>query len=181
MPGPRPRHVTLAREVQDKLHAVCRAATSSQREALRARIVLLAAQGCDNAQIGRRVGVTVSTVRKWRGRFVTSGARGLRDRPRSGRPCRFDAVTRSQIISLACRPVPEEMCRSHWTHEDLRRALLAGGFAASISISTVSRVVNEVDLRPQRFRMWLHSPDPLFRPKSLPLDRQGVSPADWNR
>jgi hypothetical protein len=29
---------------------------------------LLAAQGCDNAQIGRRVGVTVSTVRKWRGR-----------------------------------------------------------------------------------------------------------------
>src|SRR5256885_13129870 len=75
MPGPRPVVVTLAREVRQKLEAVCRGTTHAQREVLRARIVLLAADGHTNAAIGARLAVTVSTVRKWSGRFWRQGWR----------------------------------------------------------------------------------------------------------
>jgi transposase len=133
MPGPRPVAVTLAREVRQKLEAVCRGTTHAQREVLRARIVLLAADGHTNAAIGRRLAVTVSTIRKWRGRFWRQGMSGLRDGVRSGRPCRFDSLTRSELISLSCRPVPQEPCRSQWTRDELREALVAGSVAPTRS------------------------------------------------
>jgi transposase len=157
--------VTLAREVREKLKSVCRAATKAQREVLRARIVLLSAEGRSNAEIARQLGVVVSTVRKWRVRFTGRGLAGLRDGARRGRPCRFDAVARSALISLACRPVPEDLCRSQWTHEELREAMIETGLVGCMSTSTIGRLLADVDLRPQRFRMWVHSPDPQFRPK----------------
>ena len=165
MPGPRSCTVTLAREVREKLEAVCRAARSPQREVLRARIVLLASQGASNATICRQLRVVSATVCKWRQRFARQGLAGLLDRQRSGRPCRFDAITRSELISLACRPVPAELCRNHWTHGELRSALLGAGAIDAMSVASVARLLGEVDLRPQRFKMWIHSPDPLFRPK----------------
>ena len=119
MTGPCPATVTLAREVRQRLERVCRRVTCAQREVLRARIVLLAADGHTNAEIGTRLAVTVFTVRKWRGRFSQRGICGLLDHPRRGRPCRFDSVTRSELISLACRPVPPEPCRSQSTRDEL--------------------------------------------------------------
>src|SRR5579885_1105893 len=165
MPGPRSCTVTLVQEVREKLEAVCRAAKSPQREVLRARIVLRASHGASNASIARELGVTADTVCKWRRRFARQGLVGLLDRQRSGRHSRFDAITRSELISLACRPVPAELCRNHWTAGELRSALLGAGLIDSISVSSVARLLSEVDLRPQRFKMWIHSPDPLFRPK----------------
>src|SRR2546421_6470414 len=159
MPGPRSCTVTLVQEVREKLEAVCRAAKSPQREVLRARIVLRASHGASNASIGRELGVTADTVCKWRRRIARQGLAGLLDRQRSGRRSRFDAITRSELISLACRPVPAQLCRNHWTAGELRSALLGAGLIDSISVSSVARLLSEVDLRPQRFKMWIHSPD----------------------
>jgi len=169
MPGPRPAIVTLAREVQNELVATVRAGTSPQRAVLRARIVLLAATGWSLAQTSRELRVTVSTVRKWRHRFTKEGLSGLHDLPRSGRPCRFDGLIRSALLGLACQPVPEKHCRTHWTAEELRRELLSTRLVSSISVASVSRLLGEVDLRPYRFRLWVHSPDPLFREKVAEL------------
>jgi transposase-like protein len=60
-----------------------------QREVLRAKIVLAAADGEQNIQIAGRLGVAVNTVSKWRKRFVEEGLGGLPDRKRPGRPRRF--------------------------------------------------------------------------------------------
>lgn len=49
---------------------VCRA---EARLVERARIIVLAAQGPSNAEIGRRVGCHVDTIRQWRWRFVEDG------------------------------------------------------------------------------------------------------------
>jgi transposase len=161
--------VTLAREVRDKLVATVRARPSPQRAVLRARIVLLAAEGWGVAPTSRHLQVTVSTVRKWRGRFATSGLDGLLDRRRSGRPCRFDGLVRSALFSLACRPVPEDLYRNHWTTDELRRELLAADLVSNISVASVARLLADADLRPYRFRMWVHSPDPQFREKVAEL------------
>jgi hypothetical protein len=57
-----------------------------QRVALRARIVLLCAEGISEREVARRVEVHRHTVALWRARFLESGAEGLvRDKPGRGR------------------------------------------------------------------------------------------------
>jgi transposase len=55
----------------------------------RARIVLAAAAGMNNADIAEDLGIALNTVIKWRKRFFEEGMDGLADRKRSGRPRRF--------------------------------------------------------------------------------------------
>ena len=71
---------------ESRLRTVLRCSTAGAGVAQRARIVLLAAEGVSNAEIGRRVGVSRPTVLTWRARYEQSGIVGLGDLDRSGRP-----------------------------------------------------------------------------------------------
>ena len=73
------------------------------RLVIRAKIVRLAAAGLTNAVIAARLGLTVGTVGKWRGRFATDRLDGLTDRPRSGRPPHFTPVQRAEVKAMACQ------------------------------------------------------------------------------
>jgi transposase len=53
---------------------------------MRAKVVLLAAEGMANAEIGERLDVPRQIVSKWRKRFFEERLAGLEDRPRPGRP-----------------------------------------------------------------------------------------------
>ncbi|MHB1535249.1 MAG: helix-turn-helix domain-containing protein [Acidimicrobiales bacterium] len=72
-----------------RLEAVARQQTAERREVLRARVVLGAADGEQNATMAERFGVALNTVIKWRKRFFEEGMDGLGDRKRSGRPRSF--------------------------------------------------------------------------------------------
>lgn len=67
---------------------------------LRARIVLLAARFMSNNEIAKRLGISVDTARKWRGRYAAQGRDGLVDRPRSGRPPTFTPVQVAEVKAL---------------------------------------------------------------------------------
>jgi hypothetical protein len=66
-----------------------RAYTAPYHEVMRAKIVLLAADGLENTVIADRLDVAVQLVSKWRKRFFEEGLDGLKDRPRTGRPPAF--------------------------------------------------------------------------------------------
>jgi DNA-binding CsgD family transcriptional regulator len=69
---------TLARLVRSGL--------TPQRVALRARIILLAADGLSNGEVARRLDINRHTVALWRGRFAEGGPDALlRDRSGRGR------------------------------------------------------------------------------------------------
>jgi predicted ArsR family transcriptional regulator len=89
MPTQSPYRIELAKEQRAILHERARAHTAPYWEVVRARIVLLAAEGASNKQIARRLDTTPQTVCKWRKRFYEEGLSGLEDRPRSGRPPLF--------------------------------------------------------------------------------------------
>ena len=55
-------------------------------DAVRAEIVLLAADGLSNVAIAVRLGVTRVTVATWRKRFAVRRLDGLLDEPRPGAP-----------------------------------------------------------------------------------------------
>lgn len=75
--------------------------SSSQKMALRARIVLACAQpDAVNARVASELGVTAVTVRKWRRRFIETRLDGLADTQRSGRPMADLALTESERDQL---------------------------------------------------------------------------------
>src|SRR5437879_10726000 len=67
--------VVLSEKEQEGLLQITKRHRSEQQVVLRARIVLLAAQGSSNAHIARELGVNVDTVRLWRDRWV--GLQGI--------------------------------------------------------------------------------------------------------
>jgi len=76
----------LTADELDILTGHVRRGKTPQRLALRARIVLLCADGQDNKAVAKRLGVTEETVGKWRARFLRRRLQGLEDEPRSGAP-----------------------------------------------------------------------------------------------
>jgi transposase len=81
--------IELSDEDRRQLESLVRRRTAEQRMVLRARIVLTAADGEENATIASRLVVALNTVIKWRKRFYDEGIDGLVDRKRSGRPRTF--------------------------------------------------------------------------------------------
>jgi transposase len=70
----------------------------------RLHMVLLADRGYGVARIAEIFECSEATVRQWLSRFETGGIAGLRDLPRSGRPCKADAVARELIRQTVERP-----------------------------------------------------------------------------
>lgn len=167
MSGPKAQRLRLAPSVRSELEVLARSSRVEARLVQRAKIVVLAAQGLSNAEIGRRVGCHVDTVRQWRRRFAEDGrVSTLEDRPRSGRPAVVSPATRCDVIKLACdKPANHGVKhRTTWTYESLARVLLQET-AVSLSRSEIGRILRNEDFRPHKVRLWLHSPDPDFRSK----------------
>lgn len=93
MARPYAPEIELSDEERAELERRLRAHTTPQQQAVRARILLLAAEGLPNREIGKRLGLSRNTVELWRSRFARAreGERMqvLEDLPRSGRPRRF--------------------------------------------------------------------------------------------
>src|SRR5215207_5278175 len=85
MPTPFAVPIELSGEERAQLEAWERRRSSAQALALRSRIVLAAADGPNNTEIAARLGIAVSSVRKWRNRFAEYRLDGLTDEPRPGR------------------------------------------------------------------------------------------------
>ncbi len=84
-----PYVITLSAADRVVLEERARAYTAPFAQVVRAKIVLLAADGEPNMKIAERLDVHVDVVSRWRRRYVESGLAGLADRQRSGRPRSF--------------------------------------------------------------------------------------------
>lgn len=133
----------------------------------RAKLILLAEQGESTYGIAREMRITEVTVRKWRKRFEARPKLStLRDAPRDGRPPRFTAEQRAEVVRIACeRPIDCKVkFRDLWTITSLAAAATTA-LGASISRSEVWSILQCHGVRPHRVRGWLHSSDPEFREK----------------
>jgi len=88
MPRLSPYAVELTDEERRVLEARARKYTSSYRDVVRAKIVLLAAAGVANEVIAGRLDLPRQIVSKWRKRFCLFRLPGLAEQPRGGRPAR---------------------------------------------------------------------------------------------
>ena len=153
MRGPKPPMITLSPEERQGLERLVRRHTTAQQVSLRARIVLAAAEGLNNAQIAVQVGVDVDTVRRWRQRWLSLQVVSLEDLPvedrltdvpRPGRPAELTAEQVCQIVALACeapslagRPI------SQWTGREIAEEVRARGIVAQISPRHAARLLKK--------------------------------------
>ena len=94
MPRRSPYTILLNTDEQARLQHMATKYTSPYCEVIRAKIILLAADGLGNDEIGQRLDVPRQIVSKWRKRFFHERLDGLCDRPRSGKPGGFSPQTR---------------------------------------------------------------------------------------
>ena len=106
MRGPKPPTIDLAAVERQELEQLVRRHTTPQQVALRARIVLAAADGANNCQIARHFDVSLDMVRRWRERWLVCQAASLEDLPvaerlsdalRPGTPVR---ITAEQVAKI---------------------------------------------------------------------------------
>ncbi len=86
MPRKSPYVLRLTVEQRHELETRARQYTLPYRDVVRAKIILMAAEGIDNDEIADRLDTRREIVSKWRKRFFEDGLVGLDERPRGGRP-----------------------------------------------------------------------------------------------
>lgn len=162
-----PYVIALSAADRAVLEKRARAYTTPFAVVVRARIVLLAADGESNTAIAERCDVNVGVVSRWRKRFCEEGLDGLEDRPRSGRPRSFPAPVVAEVKAMACQP-PEarDVPLSRWSSAELAGQAVAEGLVTSVSPSTVRRWLHDDAIRPWQHRSWIFPRDPDFAVKA---------------
>jgi hypothetical protein len=89
MPRKCPFEIRLSEEERRVLEQRARKHTFPYRDVMRARMILLAAEGQENKAIAEHLRVPRPKVSKWRKRFFEKRLAGLEDEPRGGRPSVF--------------------------------------------------------------------------------------------
>jgi putative transposase len=151
MRGPKPPAVALTAAERQGVVALAGAPRTPQQVAVRARIVLAAADGANTAEIARRLGIETDTARLWRMRWlglaaVPVGELGvaerLEDAPRPGGPGRITAAQVCRVTALA-REAPAASGRpiSHWSGRELAEEAVQRGIVGRRSPRHAARLL----------------------------------------
>jgi transposase len=160
----------LAEGEREQLERLQRSRRVSVRLAERAAIVLHAAGGLENQQIGALMGISRFKAGRWRDRYAAHGLAGIeKDAPRPGRKRRIDEKQRAAVVGKTLKERPEG--QTHWS-----RSTMAA--ATGLSDSTIGRIWREHGLKPHRVETFKLSNDPKFVEKLRDIIGLYVSPPE---
>src|SRR3954470_1347066 len=151
--GPKPTPITLTDDERAKLTDWARRPTTAQRLALRARIVLAAADGHTNTAIAADLRVTLPTVGKWRQRFLDRRPDGLTHEPRPGPPRTITDARVEEVVTKTLESKPTNA--THWSTRGMARH-------TGLSQTAISRIWRAFGLKPHRAETFKLSADPYF-------------------
>ena len=149
--------ISLSDDERAQLQKFSRGRSTEARLVLRAKIVLLAADGLKNQDIAEQLGVQQRTVGLWRRRFANQGIPGIeKDAPGRGRPPTTPPELVAEIIRITTQEDPPNA--THWSTRDMAKV-------AGVSAATIGRIWKAHGLKPHLFRTFKVSRDPNFAEK----------------
>lgn len=166
---PRLKPLSLTDDERSKLEAWVRRPKTAQRLALRARIVLAAADGRSNTAIAADLGVTLPTVGKWRKRFRDRRLDGLTDDPRPGAPRTITDARVEEVVTKTLESRPADA--THWSTRGMAEAV-------GLSQTAVGRIWRAFGLKPHRHETFKLSTDPYFVEKVRDVVGLYLNPPD---
>lgn len=169
MPTPKAMRVELSEAERSELTARLRRRKVARGDAVRAEIVLLAADGMSNLAIAERLGITRVTVMTWRKRFAERRLDGLLDEPRPGAPRTVSDEKVAEVVTATLETLPTG--RTHWSSRGMAKA-------SGLAPSTVQRIWKAFSLQPHRVETFKLSTDPQFVEKVRDIVGLYLSPPD---
>jgi transposase len=139
---------------------MARSRTEEARLVERAKIILKCLGGERVQKIAKDLHVRPNTVIEWRRRFERHGIKGLKDKPRSGKPVRYDAMFRDEVLKTLELPPPAGQAR--WDGPAVAKHL-------NTSVDAVWRLLRKEGICLSRQRSWCVSTDPEFIPKAADI------------
>jgi transposase len=162
--------ITLTDSERKTLESWSRGRRTQARQVLRARIVLLAAEGKTNETIAAELATSKPTVGRWRTRFAALRVQGIeKDSPRPGRTPAVSAEIVDLIIRKTTQEKPE--AATHWSTRTMAKAV-------GVSKDTVQRVWAAHGLKPHLAKTFKISNDPQFAEKLADVVGLYLSPPE---
>ena len=160
-----PYVIKLSAADRAELERRSRTYTARYTDVVRAKIVLMGADGYQNTTIAARLDVHVNVVRAWRKRFYESGLDGLEDRPRPGRP-------RSSPVEVVAEG--EAMCEPPMEREEASTEPATWAVAEGLALPVIEpAVIHGADRargRPSRRSRRSSSAAPVSAGKLIPFE-----------
>src|SRR5471030_1196223 len=160
--------IVLSEDEQIELSRRIRSATISQRDGRRARVILLAAQGCSRNEIAQLTGLSVVSVTRWCKRFQELHLQGLVDLPGRGRKPSLPAEALKRPLEQVTQP---SIGQPRWSCRSMARV-------AGISPASGQRIWAANDIKPHLTRTFKLSNDPNFEEKFWDVIGLYLAPPD---
>jgi transposase len=126
----------------------------------RAKIITKCLSGEGVMQVARDLKIEPNVVIKWRRRFDKEGIAGVGDRPRCGKPPRYGAAFRDQVLATLELSPPSG--QASWDGPAVARHL-------GSSVHAVWRILRKEGICLSRQRSWCVSTDPEFSTKAADI------------
>jgi len=97
-------------------------------QVIRAKMILLAAEGLDNDAIGKRLDTRREIVSRWRKRFFEQRLAGLEEQSAQAAPGLYPPEIVVQVKALACEIPPPEESSSRWSSADIAHEARRSGW-----------------------------------------------------
>ena len=152
---PAGKSISVSSKEREILERTVNAPTSAQRDVLRARVVLELAKGRSNESVAQELKTSTRTVTLWRGRWSSSGLKGLLDAPGRGRKRWLEKAKLDQVLQVSKQRNPEG---GPWSTRAMANY-------AGVSRMTVARIWRAHDIKPHLARGFKLSKDQDFDAK----------------
>jgi transposase len=152
------------------LETLVRSQTAEVRQVLRARVLLLAAEGVSNVEIAERCDVSRPTVIAWRRQFEADGLTKFGQVAEGrGRKATIPDEKIAEIVELTLHHKPDG--ETHWSNRSMARKV-------GVSHASVQRIWSELGLKPHLIETFKLSNDPKFTDKLIDVVGLYLNPPD---
>ena len=165
-----PTTIDLPQDALEQLSIWANSSKLEHRYVLRARIILMKAEGASYDSIQQKLNLSRPVVAKWIKRFKKMGLDGLKDAPRSGAPNTYGDEDTARLLHL----VHSDPGKGYtgWS----QRRLAA---EAKMSQWKVHKILKDHQIKPHKVDYWCgKSPDPEFEAKMLNIVGLYLDPPD---
>ena len=155
---------------REVLETLVRSQTAEVRQVVRAKVLLLAADGVSNSEISEVVGVSRPTVLAWRGQFEKDGLVGFGEVAKGrGRKPSISEEKVTEIVDLTLHSKPEG--ETHWSCRSMATR-------AGVSSASVQRIWSARGLKPHLVKTFKLSNDHHFEDKLVDVVGLYLNPPD---
>jgi len=162
--------LTLTSGQEKVLRELAQSRTTPHRQVIRAKALLLAAEGLANTAIAETIGVSPTSVMAWRARFTEEGLAKFGEvRKGRGRKPSIPAAKVEAIVEATLHETPPG--ETHWSCRTMAKA-------QEVSSTTVQRIWSARGLKPHPVKTFKLSNDPHFEEKLIDVVGLYLNPPD---